>query len=283
MVQKKYGHLRPGTYDILSPRYDSNPELYFQFFEGVSSPGQLQSETESVWALEKRDFLADVVSQGLADNPEQVEKFLRRAIEGREYGKFLFTKGVSAALEMIAEEANLCGLRRNDISNIPIDVFVAVKNMDLGRESRKELLLAIAAANERKRRLGKSVLLPHVLCDANDFDFFTQSLDVPNYVGSQTVRAPIVFLESSASHGSLELAGKIVLIENADPGFDWVFSKGIVGLVTVFGGSNSHMSIRAAEFSLSAAIGVGEALFAHLRGSELVELDPFSRTLRSLR
>ena len=25
----RYGHLRPGTYDILSPRYDEAPELYF--------------------------------------------------------------------------------------------------------------------------------------------------------------------------------------------------------------------------------------------------------------
>ena len=28
---KKYGHLRPGTYDILSPRYDEAPDLYFDW------------------------------------------------------------------------------------------------------------------------------------------------------------------------------------------------------------------------------------------------------------
>ena len=28
---KKYGHLRPGTYDIRVPRYDECPELYFEF------------------------------------------------------------------------------------------------------------------------------------------------------------------------------------------------------------------------------------------------------------
>ena len=26
-----YGHLRPGTYDITSPRYDESPELYFNW------------------------------------------------------------------------------------------------------------------------------------------------------------------------------------------------------------------------------------------------------------
>ena len=28
---EKYGHLRPGTYDILSPRYDANPSIYFKW------------------------------------------------------------------------------------------------------------------------------------------------------------------------------------------------------------------------------------------------------------
>ena len=28
---EKYGHLRPGTYDILSARYDEAPELYFDW------------------------------------------------------------------------------------------------------------------------------------------------------------------------------------------------------------------------------------------------------------
>ena len=27
----RYGHLRPGTYDILSPRYDEAPDLYFDW------------------------------------------------------------------------------------------------------------------------------------------------------------------------------------------------------------------------------------------------------------
>ena len=36
----------------------------------------------------------------------------------------------------------------------------------------------------------------------------------------------------------------IVLIENADPGYDWIFSKNIKGLITKNGGINSHMSIR---------------------------------------
>ena len=28
---KKYGHLRPGTYEITSPRYDDDPDVYFDY------------------------------------------------------------------------------------------------------------------------------------------------------------------------------------------------------------------------------------------------------------
>ena len=47
-------------------------------------------------------------------------------------------------------------------------------------------------------------------------------------------------------------------IENADPGFDFIFSHNIKGLITAFGGPNSHMSIRCNEFGIPAAIGIGE-------------------------
>ena len=55
-----------------------------------------------------------------------------------------------------------------------------------------------------------------------------------------------------------EFIGKIVFIKAADPGYDFLFSKGISGLVTQFGGANSHMAIRCAELGIPAVIGVGE-------------------------
>jgi phosphoenolpyruvate-protein kinase (PTS system EI component) len=70
---------------------------------------------------------------------------------------------------------------------------------------------------------------------------------------------------------------RIVAIENADPGFDYLFSLGIVGLITAFGGPNSHMAIRAAEFRLPGVIGIGQAAFQDLPGGALVEIDGHKR------
>ena len=54
-------------------------------------------------------------------------------------------------------------------------------------------------------------------------------------------------------------AGRILFVPSADPGFDWIFTRGIAGFVTQFGGANSHMAIRASELGIPAVIGAGES------------------------
>ena len=46
------------------------------------------------------------------------------------------------------------------------------------------------------------------------------------------------------------LTNKIIIIESADPGYDWIFNYNIKGLITKYGGANSHMAIRSAEKSI---------------------------------
>ena len=67
-----------------------------------------------------------------------------------------------------------------------------------------------------------------------------------------------------------QLAGAIVCIEHADPGFDWLFAYPIAGLITAWGGANSHMAIRAGELGLPAVIGAGEVNYR--RWSEALRL-----------
>ena len=57
------------------------------------------------------------------------------------------------------------------------------------------------------------------------------------------------------------------------PGYDWVFAHAIAGLVTKYGGVNSHMAIRCAEFGIPVAIGCGEQRFEALLKSSRLSLD----------
>ena len=72
------------------------------------------------------------------------------------------------------------------------------------------------------------------------------------------------------------------MIENADPGFDWIFSKNIAGLITKYGGANSHMAIRCAEFDIPAAIGCGEQRFELLLNSTRIYLDCSAGNISSI-
>ena len=49
--------------------------------------------------------------------------------------------------------------------------------------------------------------------------------------------------------------------------------KKIQGLITAYGGVNSHMAVRASEFGLPCAIGVGQKKFNDLIDSSRIRLD----------
>ena len=83
----------------------------------------------------------------------------------------------------------------------------------------------------------------------DDVDEFLITDVKPNFITMKKSRAEII-IEDYLQSSSLE--GKIVLIEKADPGYDWIFGKNIKGLITLYGGANSHMSIRANELNIPA-------------------------------
>ena len=69
-----------------------------------------------------------------------------------------------------------------------------------------------------------------------------------------------------------DLKDKIVCIENADPGYDFIFSQNIAGLITAYGGPNSHMCIRCNELSIPACIGIGKSTFSNIVNASMITL-----------
>lgn len=93
---------------------------------------------------------------------------------------------------------------------------------------------------------------------------------MPNFITQKRVQAPVIWLNGDEQSPQLE--GKIVCISRADPGFDWIFSHHIVGLITEFGGANSHMAIRANELEIPAVIGCGDK-FVLWAGAKSLDVD----------
>ena len=81
---------------------------------------------------------------------------------------------------------------------------------------------------------------------------------------------------------SINLDNKIVFIESADPGYDWLFTTNFAGLITKYGGANSHMAIRCSELKIPAAIGCGEQLFEQIKKCNKIKLDCASSIIQPL-
>ena len=121
-----------------------------------------------------------------------------------------------------------------------------------------------------------------IIFSEKDFECVSYYAPRPNFITQKRVDAHLANLSQGDKNEAIYIQGKIVMIENGDPGYDWIFAHPISGLVTEFGGVGSHMAIRAAEFGLPAAIGCGELVYNQLRGARMIELDCAVRKVHPL-
>ncbi len=275
----KYGHLRPGTYDINSPRYDEAPELYFDWENQREKAGAAGEPFRM--SIPQLNALRDKLQEnGLVNDVLELFDFIKTVIEGREYGKFAFTRNLSKAIRMIGEIGEKEGISKADCANLDIRVIkeLYVSTMDTG------------ALFEHSIRQGKEdyemtqvITLPPFIADERDVLRFFYPDSEPNFITSGRTCANVSVLEEGIGIDAKEITGKILLIPSADPGYDWIFSHGITGLITMYGGANSHMAIRAGELGIPAAVGVGTKAFERYKDAKMLEIDALAKTVRVLK
>ena len=262
----RYGHIRPGTYDIMSKRYDEAFEEYF----GDSTAWDMDVTEETFSFSEEKMFRiqTELEQNGLTINAMELISFIRESIEGREYLKFIFTKSVSKILLLIEDLGNRTGISKEDMAYLDISV-VKQLYMDLHTGDIRTVFEENIRHNQLQYRSAIRLKLPSIIVEPEDVYSFWLLGEEPNYITQKSVTADTVVLEKD-SHG---LEGCIVFIRSADPGFDFLFSKGIGGLVTQFGGVNSHMAIRCAELGIPAVIGAGEKNYSEWSRYKRITMD----------
>tara|TARA_B100000029_G_scaffold202462_1_gene200742 strand:- start:669 stop:3104 length:2436 start_codon:yes stop_codon:yes gene_type:complete len=259
---KKYGHLRPGTYDITNPTYRENED----FLSEINFSKKIMHKKTS---FNEKNFSKLLSDQLNLSTSFSIMNFISTTIIQREKFKFEFTKNLSLALDLISDIARSHNFSKNEIANLEIKNILNTKNYTKSKII-KNWKLKINLQKDEKMNNDKLVL-PQVLISKNDFEIINYHVAQPNYITNKIIKKSIIELKPDTKID--EIKNSILLIENADPGFDWIFTKNPAGLITKYGGVASHMAIRCAEIDLPAAIGTGELLFEKLRSVIKIQLD----------
>jgi len=270
---KKFGHLRPDTYEITSRNYEDGYNLYFK--NNKNNKSNINNTKFFFNKLQKNKINNFLIKNHLNINFSNFINFIKESIRNREYAKYIFTKSVDLIFRELKKIAKRTKNSIDDISYIDIKhVLSLYYNLDNSNMSDK--IRQISNENKEIYKFNLKVMLPEILCNYKDIYSYSENINKINFVGNKTVTLNTIFYKKEIKS---KLKNKIVCIESADPGYDFIFNENIGGLITKFGGANSHMAIRCAELGLPAAIGVGNLLFSKITSAKIVYLNPSSNKI----
>ncbi len=270
---EKYGHLRSGTYDITCDTYAHRE---FDLSKGSAAARKQRQTIEqlkhtSLDMVKMMDALEDI---GFYVNLKEFVDFLRDSMEEREYFKFEFTKTLSLAMDILIDIGDKLGISKEDMAYLEVpDIQLAVRS---SAGEIKEKWLRIIDRNRWMFERNSMLILPDVVYNPGGLKCIEVWEARPNFITSECVTGDVILLENYENEDHEDIADvrdKIVVLPKADPGYDWIFAKGIKGFITKYGGAASHMAIRCAEFKIPAAIGCGDCIYSFVERQVRVTLD----------
>ncbi len=274
---KKYGHLRPNTYEISSKNYKENYDSLFK----KKYPRKIIKNKIKKFKLSKKSEIKTTkfikkLNKNLSLN--EFMNFLSKGIQFREFSKFIFTKSIDYIFKEIKFLSKRNNISISKVSHLNIKIIKELY-YNLNNENVKNVFETNIKNNFDTYQFNQFVELPQIIINSDDVFYFTEKTIKPNFFGNKISENEIFFLEKN---NFKSLDNKIICIRGADPGYDFIFNHEISGLITEFGGVNSHMSIRCSELNIPAAIGVGSINFNNVINSKKVNLDPISKKISIL-
>jgi len=267
---EKYGHLRPSMYSINSKNYSENFENYFPKKNNIFNAKE-KSKNSEIRNFKNKKIIDKLLKKNkLNFNSNSLIKFTKKSVYFREYSKYLFSKSINKIFENLINLAKEIGIERNDLD------YLSIKNMiyhynNLETKKLKEILINEIKEQRKSEKVTNLIKLPDFINHENNVYFYNEQITKGNFITTLKVNSEIIDLKKNSKKNNLHK--KIVLIESADPGFDYIFSYAINGLITKYGGANSHMAIRCLELGIPAVIGVGEKNYNEILKSFLLEVD----------
>jgi phosphohistidine swiveling domain-containing protein len=248
-------HLRPGTYDANINRYKNKiSEFRIENMNTVFSNKKNYSKFSKVESDKLKNFLK---KNQLEFTEKQLIEYFLNSIKMRENSKFIFTRALSDLIELLKKFGKRYDFSTKEISKLTITEILNLSYLN------KYKYLKLIKRNDTQNEINEKIKLPYLITTKDDFFISSILQSKPNFITKKIINGKLI--EINENDISKNITNKIILIEKADPGFDWIFSKKIKALITKYGGVNSHMSIRCEEQNVPAAIGIGEDNYNNIK------------------
>lgn len=252
-----YGFLRAGTFEITTPRLAQLELVSNLPLRGAEAPAPFEATPAEHAAL-----AALLRESGYSLAPQQLLAGYARAREAREKSKYFLSQQVSLVLEELAQAGAAQGLDRETLSWLELPI---AENL-----SRNPIA---SAAHARAAHAADALLrLPLVLDPRQPLQQVHIAAGTPTFIGRERATAPLCRVDAGSMPAAVP-AGAILAIAGADPGYDWIFTRAPAGLITAYGGPNSHMAIRCAELGIPAVLGLGLERWQRLARASHLSLD----------
>lgn len=263
----KFGHLRPSTYSINSKNYKEN---FSKYFNNLDLTKPIKNKKFKLSKNQNSKINKILIKHGLKTNTKNFFSEAKRSIQLREYSKFIFSKSINEIFVNLIKLSKEIKISREDLE------YLSIKNLinfysNLNSKKLKALLVDEINKNKKEEKIMNLLNMPDFLSDVNDLYIQKDNAKVANYITENIVVGKILEIKNIKDYSKLD--NKIVLLKNADPGYDFIFSRKLKGLITCYGGANSHMSIRCLELDIPAIIGVGSKVYNEISNLNSIEIN----------
>lgn len=259
-----YGHIRTATYDI---RTDCFKNMLIDIDDITDATAVLN--TEETYMLDMDILEKAVFDLGMDISADELMRFLIETTQNRALFDFEYTKSLSLILEIVIRLGDILGIAREDMSYLEVPELLSYHSRDS--------YIQIIEQRRDMYHLNTYLVLPETIFGIRDIDVIDIDESRPNFITNKYVTADVVNFDLQVE---MDVAGKIVMMSEADPTYDWIFEKGIAGLITEFGGATSHMALCCAEFGTPAAIGCGSSIYGELTNRKRITLDCSNAKIR---
>ena len=264
---KKYGHLRPSTYHLDSKNYKENFHKYF------SQKILIKAKNKNKFKI--TNHLKLTINRILKKNKLKTNCYdffnnAKRSIQYREYAKFIFSKSINEIFINLIKLGKEVKIHRKDLD------YLSIKNIinfysNVNVKKLKKLLREEIISNKKDQKVLQLLNVPEFISNEKDLYLQKERVKEGSFITNESIVGQIINFQNIKRFNNLR--DKVILLDNADPGYDFLFSHNIKGIITRYGGANSHMSIRSLELGVPAIIGIGSKDYEILCNASIVQIN----------